>query len=73
MYKNRIRGMRRRASRHVTTKPISIKGGGCKSGGRVPKAVELTSGGLPFVRIGTEGGAIHPDRAAEVSKGRSVC
>ena len=49
MYKNQIRGMRRWASRHMTTKPISIKGAGCKSGGCVPKAVELTSGGLPFV------------------------
>jgi hypothetical protein len=49
MYKNQIRGIRCRASRHMTTKPISIKGAGCKSGGCVPKAVELTSGDLPFV------------------------
>jgi hypothetical protein len=34
----------------VTTKSISIKGTGCKSGGCVRKAVELTSGGLPLVR-----------------------
>ena len=33
----------------VTAKPISIKGAGCKSGGCVRKAVELTSGDLPFV------------------------
>jgi len=33
----------------MTAKPISIKGAGCKSGGCVRKAVELTSGGLPFV------------------------
>jgi hypothetical protein len=33
----------------VTTKSISIKGIGCKSGGCVRKAVELTSGDLPFV------------------------
>lgn len=34
----------------MTTKPISIKGTGCKFGGCVRKAVELTSGDLPFVR-----------------------
>jgi hypothetical protein len=49
MYKNRIRGKRRRASGQMTAKPISIKGAGCKSGGCVRKAVELTSGDLPFV------------------------
>ena len=49
MYKNRIRGIRRRASRHMTAKPISIKGAGCKFGGCVRKAAELTSGDLPFV------------------------
>ena len=30
MYKNQIRGIRCRASRQMTTKPISIKGTGCK-------------------------------------------
>ena len=49
MYKNRIRGIRCRASGQMTVKPISIKGAGCKSGGCVRKAVELTSGDLPFV------------------------
>jgi len=49
MYKNRIRGIRCRASGHMTVKPISIKGTGCKSGGCARKAVELTSGDLPFV------------------------
>ena len=49
MYKNRIRGIRRRASWLMTAKPISIKGAGCKFGGCVQKAVELTSGDLPFV------------------------
>jgi hypothetical protein len=34
----------------MTTKSISIKSTGCKSGGCVRKAVELTSGDLPFVR-----------------------
>ena len=33
----------------MIAKPISIKGIGCKSGGCVRKAVELTSGDLPFV------------------------
>jgi hypothetical protein len=33
----------------MTTKSISIKGTGCKSGGCVRKAVELTSGDLLFV------------------------
>lgn len=46
MYKNRIRGIRCRTSWQVTTKSISIKGTGCKFGGCVRKAVELTSGDL---------------------------
>ena len=33
----------------MTAKPMSIKGTGCKFGGCVRKAVELTSGDLPFV------------------------
>jgi hypothetical protein len=33
----------------MTSKPISIKSTGCKFGGCVRKAVELTSGDLPFV------------------------
>jgi hypothetical protein len=49
MYKNRIRGMPCRASGRLIVKPLSIKGTGCKSGGCVRKAVELTSGDLPFV------------------------
>ena len=46
MNKNRIRGIRRRASWQMTTKPISIKDAVCKSGGCALKAVELTSGDL---------------------------
>ena len=42
--------MQCRASRRMTAKPISIKGTGCKFGGCVRKAVELTSGDLPLVR-----------------------
>ena len=34
----------------MTAKPLSIKGTGCKFGGCVRKAVELTSGDLPLVR-----------------------
>ena len=49
MDKNRIGGIRRRASWQLTTKPISIKGAGCKSGGGALKAVELTSGDLLLV------------------------
>ena len=49
MYKNRIKGIRCWTSWQVTTKSISIKGTGCKFGGCVRKAVELTSGDLPFV------------------------
>ena len=49
MDKNRIRGLRRGASGQMTAKPISIKSAGSKSGGCVRKAVELTSGDLPFV------------------------
>jgi hypothetical protein len=49
MYKNRIRGIRCWTSWQLTTKSISIKSTGCKFGGCVRKAVELTSGELPFV------------------------
>ena len=49
MDKNRIEGIRCRTSRQMTAKSISIKGTGCKSGGCASKAVELTSGDLPFV------------------------
>jgi hypothetical protein len=50
MYKNRIRGIRCRASGQLIAKRISIKGTGCKFGGCVRKAVELTSGDLSFVQ-----------------------
>ena len=49
MSKNRIGGLRWRASEQVIAKPISIKPTGGKSGGCASKAVELTSGDLPFV------------------------
>ncbi|MGI8731945.1 MAG: hypothetical protein ACR2LM_01405 [Pyrinomonadaceae bacterium] len=49
MNKTRIGGIRRWASWQLTTKPISIKSAGCKSGGGALKAVELTSGDLLLV------------------------
>ena len=49
MNKNRIRGLQWRAKRQMTTKPISIKPTGGKSGGCALKAVELTSGDLRHV------------------------
>ena len=49
MEKNRIRGTQCRTSGRMIAKSISIKGTGCKSGGCALKAVELTSGDLPFV------------------------
>ena len=49
MNKNRMGGLRCWAKRHMTTKPIAIKNTGGKSGGGAWKAVELTSGDLPFV------------------------
>jgi len=50
MYKNRMRGIRCWTSWQLTTKSVFIKSTGCKSGGCVRKAVELTSGDLLFVR-----------------------
>ena len=49
MYKNRMRGIRCRTSGQRIVKSISIKGTGCKSGGCVRKAVEITSGDLLVV------------------------
>ena len=49
MDKNRIRGIQCWTSGQMTAKSVSIKGTGCKSGGCVRKAVELTSGDLPYV------------------------
>ena len=46
MNKNRIGGIPCGTSGQVTTKSIFIKRTGCKSGGCVRKAVELTSGDL---------------------------
>ena len=49
MNKKRMRGIRCRASGPMNAKPISIKAAGGKSGSCALKAVELTSGDLPFV------------------------
>ena len=46
MNKNRMRGLRCRASKQAFAKPISINGTGGKSGGRAWKAVELITGDL---------------------------
>jgi hypothetical protein len=70
MYKNRIRGLRRRTSWPMTTKSVSIKGAGGKSGGRVPKAVELIAGELLHgLEFGTEDGVIHPDPEQQSAAG----
>ena len=56
----------------MTAKPISIKDAGCKFGGCVRKAVELTSGDLPFVpESGLRMERSILNRAVEVSSGRS--
>jgi len=44
--KNRIGGLRRRASEQVIAKPVSTKGAGGKSGGRAQKAGERIAGDL---------------------------
>jgi hypothetical protein len=49
MNKNRIGGLRWRASGQLTAKPISIKPTGGKSGGCAWKAIELTLGDLRHV------------------------
>jgi len=49
MDKNRIWGLRRRTSWQLTTKSVSIKDAGGKSGGRVSKAVVLITGDLLHV------------------------
>ena len=72
MNKNRIGGIRRRASWQLTVKPISIKDAGCKSGGGALKAVELTSGDLLLVaesRLKEERSDLN--EVAEVSRGHS--
>jgi len=46
MHKNWIGGLRRRTSRQVTMKSVSIKDAGGKSSGRVSKAAELIAGDL---------------------------
>ena len=60
MDKNRIRGILDRTSGRKAVKSISIKAPGCKSGGCVPKAVELTAGDLSCVakRLRTSRGAL---------------
>ena len=45
-HKNQIKGLRRQTSRQMTTKSVSLKDAGGKSGGRVSKAAELIAGDL---------------------------
>jgi len=72
MNKNRIGGLRWRASEPMIAKPISIKRTGGRSGGCASKAVGLTSGDLRHVTKSLVGEKeIHLDRVAEVSKGQS--
>jgi len=57
----------------MTTKSVSIKDAGGKSGGRVSKAVELIAGELLHrLEFVTEGGVIHPDPATAGSSGHST-
>ena len=69
MDKNRIRGRRDGTSGQRTTKSISIKRRGCKSGGRALKDAKLTSGGLRRVRrsgLGeSQGSLIAAQKSAE--------
>jgi len=67
MNKNRIGGIRRRASWQLTAKPISIKDAGCKSGGCALKAVELTSGDLFACRGSTTETAVRQLNAQQKS------
>jgi hypothetical protein len=63
MNKNRIGGLRWRASGQVVAKPISIKLTGGKSGGCASKAAELTSGICACHGIVTAGEVIRPTMA----------
>ena len=72
MNKNRILRRERWTSGLVTAKSGSIKSAERRSGGCVPKAIELTSGDLcGCLGNGTEGLGREPDRRTEVSRGRS--
>lgn len=64
----------RRTSGRLAAKSVSIKGGGCRFGGRAAKAVELTSGGLRRAVVevtAAESVARRADRVGEVSRGHS--
>src|SRR5438477_12618697 len=73
MHKNRIRGLRRRTRWQMTTKSVSIKYAGGKSGGRVAEAVECIAAEPGHCQeFGTYRGVLNPDRASAVSSGRST-
>jgi hypothetical protein len=61
-----------RAAWRITAKSISIKDAKRRSGDCARKVTELTPGDLLRVAVATENAARHPDRGAEVSRGRSV-
>jgi len=61
---------KRRTSGQRTVKSISIKDAKRRFGDCARKAAELTPGDLSRVASATENAARHPDRGAEVSRGR---
>jgi hypothetical protein len=68
--KNQIGGLRRWTSWLMAAKSTTIKGAGGKSGGlRAEGGRSYDGGSVAGPGIRTEGGAIHSDRAAEVSNG----
>src|ERR1022692_1512678 len=73
MHKNQIGGIRCRTSGRLIAKSTSIEGTGCRSGGRVEGGRTYLGRSAACPGIGTESGAIHSERAAEVSSGHSSC
>src|SRR6267154_3028239 len=60
-----------RTSGQLTAKSIIHQGAKRRFGDCARKVTELTPGDLLCVASATEGAARHPDRGAEVSRGRS--
>ena len=71
MDKSRIGGLRCWTSWQLTTKSISIKGPGGKSGGCALKAVELTWGGLGHVVL-MESGQLRESRGFQTMAQKSA-
>src|SRR5258708_29175993 len=74
--RNRISGIPGRTSGRLIAKSISIKGRGCRSGGRAGEAIELTWGGLRRVPISElrepQGDLTPPQEPAEGIVGAAV-